>query len=114
MTANVARVTLTGYIMYFVNPQYASGTYHTLEGLLMMGFGLSLLRAECWVLDQVVDLARSSADDAHAESPPDARGPARTRLRRSRTSRRVNRPSDRPIDSDPAQGRPERPARTTS
>ncbi|MFO0910194.1 MAG: exosortase/archaeosortase family protein [Isosphaeraceae bacterium] len=56
MTANVARVVLTGYIMYFVNPEYASGTYHTIEGLLMLGFGLSLLRAECWVLDQVAEL----------------------------------------------------------
>jgi exosortase len=53
MTANMARVILTGYIMYYVNPHYASGTYHTLEGLLMLGFGLSLLRAECWVLDLV-------------------------------------------------------------
>ena len=53
LTANVARVILTGYIMYFVNPHYASGTFHTAEGLLMMAFGLSLLRAECWVLDQV-------------------------------------------------------------
>jgi exosortase len=56
MTANVARVVLTGYIMYFVNPHYASGAYHTIEGLLMLGFGLSLLRGECWVLDQVADL----------------------------------------------------------
>lgn len=54
MTANVARVTLTGYIMYFVNPHFASGTYHTLEGLLMLGFGLSLLRGGCWLLDQIV------------------------------------------------------------
>ncbi len=52
LTANVARVILTGYVMYFVNPHYASGAYHTAEGLLMMAFGLSLLRAECWVLDQ--------------------------------------------------------------
>jgi len=51
MTANVARVILTGFIMYFVNPHYASGTYHTLEGLLMLGFGLSLLRGECLMLD---------------------------------------------------------------
>ncbi|GAC1465223.1 MAG: hypothetical protein NVSMB9_04600 [Isosphaeraceae bacterium] len=59
MTANVARVTLTGYIMYFVNPHYASGPYHTLEGLLMLGFGLSLLRGECLVLDLIADLALS-------------------------------------------------------
>ncbi len=54
MTANMARVALTGYIMYFVNPHFASGTYHTLEGLLMLGFGLSLLRAGCWMLDQIM------------------------------------------------------------
>jgi exosortase len=52
MTANVARVVLTGYIMR-INPEYASGAYHTAEGLLMMGFGLSLLRAECWMMDQL-------------------------------------------------------------
>ena len=53
MTANIARVLLTGYIMHFVNPQFALGAYHTLEGLLMMGFGLLLLNSECWILDQV-------------------------------------------------------------
>jgi exosortase len=53
MSANIARVILTGYIMHFVNPQFAMGTYHTLEGLLMMGFGLLLLQTECWLLDQV-------------------------------------------------------------
>ncbi|WP_406700364.1 exosortase/archaeosortase family protein [Singulisphaera sp. Ch08] len=58
LTANVARVILTGYIMYFVDQQYASGTYHTLEGLLMMGFGLSLLRGGCWVLDQICVMTR--------------------------------------------------------
>ena len=61
MTANVARVSLTGYIMYFVNPEYASGAYHTVEGLLMLGFGLSLLRAGCWVLDQIAELTRPGA-----------------------------------------------------
>src|SRR5439155_2859842 len=39
ITANVARVILTGYIMYFVDEHYATGAYHTLEGLLMMAFG---------------------------------------------------------------------------
>ena len=53
LSANIARVMLTGYIMHFVNPQFALGTYHTLEGLLMMGFGLLLLQAECWGLDQI-------------------------------------------------------------
>ena len=56
LSANIARVMLTGYIMHFVNPQFALGTYHTVEGLLMMGFGLLLLQAECWVLDQLCQL----------------------------------------------------------
>ena len=47
LSANIARVMLTGYIMHFVNPRFALGTYHTLEGLLMMGFGLLLLHCEC-------------------------------------------------------------------
>jgi len=55
LTANVARVVLTGCIMRF-NPEYASGAYHTAEGLLMMGFGLALLRAECWMMDQLIAL----------------------------------------------------------
>ena len=69
LTANVARVILTGYVMYFVDPQYASGTYHTLEGLLMMGFGLSLLRAGCWVLDQISAMTRP--DDPNEGQPPE-------------------------------------------
>jgi exosortase len=52
LTANVARVVLTGYIMHFVNREYASGTYHTLEGILMMAFGLLLLNTVCSVLNQ--------------------------------------------------------------
>jgi exosortase len=75
MTANMARVVLTGYIMYFVNPEYASGTYHTLEGLLMLGFGLSLLRGGCWVLDQV--LAATTADGEVAATCAPAPGAGR-------------------------------------
>jgi exosortase len=53
LSANIARVVLTGYIMHFVNPEYASGTFHTIEGLLMMGFGLMLLQGACWCLDSI-------------------------------------------------------------
>jgi exosortase len=56
LSANIARVMLTGYIMHFVNPQFALGTYHTLEGLLMMAFGLMMLQAECWALDQLCQM----------------------------------------------------------
>jgi exosortase len=53
LTANITRVLLTGYIMHLFTPEYALGTFHTVEGLLMMGFGLLLLNLECWVLDQI-------------------------------------------------------------
>jgi len=74
LSANIARVMLTGYIMHFVNPQFALGTYHTLEGLLMMGFGLLLLQCECWALDQIcqfvlVRRGRDSGTDGSAARP---------------------------------------------
>jgi exosortase len=74
MTANVTRVVLTGYIMHFVNPEFASGAYHTAEGLLMMGFGLSMLRAECWIMDQVVALTHPSAPRAAPRPGHEAAG----------------------------------------
>jgi exosortase len=61
LSANIARVVLTGYVMHFLNPQYASGAFHTLEGLLMMAFGLLLLNLECWVLQQII-AARHSVE----------------------------------------------------
>ncbi len=59
LSANIARVVLTGFVMHFLNPQYASGAFHTLEGLLMMAFGLLLLNLECWVLQQVITSNRA-------------------------------------------------------
>lgn len=53
LTANITRIVLTGYIMHFGNPEYALGTFHTVEGLLMMGFGLLLLQLALWVLDRL-------------------------------------------------------------
>ena len=74
MTANVARVILTGYIMYPSIPNIASGAFHTAEGLLMMGFGLSLLRAACWMLDQFLALARRQRRPWAADATPRRRG----------------------------------------
>jgi exosortase len=56
LTANIVRVSLTGYISYKFDPRYASGAFHTLEGLLMMGFGLSMLYGGCRLLDAIGDL----------------------------------------------------------
>ena len=70
LSANIARVMLTGYIMHFVNPQFALGTYHTLEGLLMMGFGLFLLHCECVhpgsIYHMLTRMATPQRDRAHA------------------------------------------------
>jgi exosortase len=68
LSANIARVMLTGYIMHFVDPQFALGTYHTIEGLLLMGFGLLLLQSECWLLDQI---ARSITEGRRGDSEPE-------------------------------------------
>jgi exosortase len=67
MTANVARVVLTGLIMHSINPEFASGAYHTAEGLLMMGFGLFLLQAECWIMDQVIALSKAPSPDGPSQ-----------------------------------------------
>jgi exosortase len=67
MLANVVRVVLTGFIMYRVDPRYASGMFHTLEGLLMMGFGLGLLAAECWCLNLFAP--RRQADACALDTP---------------------------------------------
>lgn len=77
LTANVARIVLTGYIMHFVNPQYASGAYHTLEGVLMMGFGLLLLNSLCALLNRIVpDSAPESEEAAEALRCDDQAEPA--------------------------------------
>jgi exosortase len=68
LTANITRVMLTGYIMHFLTPEYALGTFHTVEGLLMMGFGLLLLNLECWVLDQLS--RRQGSPEAAARPMP--------------------------------------------
>jgi exosortase len=67
LTANALRVVLTGLIMYHINPEFAMGQYHTLEGLLMMGVGLALLAAECWLLSAVFPSRRSTEVPAHGE-----------------------------------------------
>jgi exosortase len=70
LSANIARVMLTGYIMHFINPQFALGTYHTLEGLLLMGFGLFLLHCECTILDHIFQaVARRNLRSPESDAP---------------------------------------------
>jgi exosortase len=52
LSSNIVRIVFTGFIMYFVNAHYASGPYHTIEGMIMMGLGLMLLNLLCCLLNQ--------------------------------------------------------------
>lgn len=61
MTANIVRVALTGAITYRIDPRFASGAFHTAEGLLMMAFGLLMLYGGCWALDRLAG-ARGSRE----------------------------------------------------
>ena len=54
LTANVIRVVATGWIMFKVDPKYASGSFHTIEGLALMGLGLGMLLGIQWIVDQLI------------------------------------------------------------
>jgi exosortase len=75
LSANITRVMLTGYIMHYVNPRFALGTYHTLEGLLLMGFGLLLLHCECAILDRIYEMVVRKRDAGGDASAAPARPP---------------------------------------
>lgn len=60
MIANIARVIVTGLIMYYINPEYAKGAWHTVEGMALMVGGLALLQLEMIILNCLMDLFDSS------------------------------------------------------
>lgn len=60
MVANIARVIVTGLIMYFVDPNYAKGAWHTVEGMLLMFGGLALLQLEMVLLNAFMDLTTTT------------------------------------------------------
>jgi exosortase len=70
--ANITRVVVTGYIMHFVNPAYASGAYHTMEGVLLMGFGLFLLNSVCMLMDLFCVKPPDADADGEAKTDSDA------------------------------------------
>ena len=70
MTANVVRVTLTGVITHGLDPRYASGMFHTVEGLAMMGLGLAMLSSFSWGIDRVVELVRAVGRPVEAPAAP--------------------------------------------
>ena len=70
MTANVVRVTLTGVITYGFDPKYASGAFHTVEGLAMMALGLLMLATFSWILDQMAAIGRKARPPAGEDIHP--------------------------------------------
>ena len=105
LSANIARVMLTGYIMHFVNPQFALGTYHTLEGLLMMGFGLLLLHCECVILDHIFQIvARRSSSSPETRRDADAAVRGRLFLKQQPGPSRIVSESSGPTDFETPRG----------
>ena len=72
MTANIVRVTLTGVVSHSFDPKYASGAFHTVEGLAMMGLGLLMLSTFSWTLDQIIALGQSSRAEPDKSTAPAA------------------------------------------
>ena len=56
MVANIARVIVTGLVMYYVDPNYAKGAWHTVEGMALMMAGLALLQLEMGVLNALMEI----------------------------------------------------------
>ena len=72
MTANIVRVTLTGVVSHALDPKYASGAFHTVEGLAMMGLGLLMLSTFSWTLDQIIALGAIRPSNPSAPDAPAA------------------------------------------
>lgn len=74
MMANLVRVVVTGEIMFHLGSRYASGSFHTLEGLVMMGLGLLMLSVEIWFINQLIapEVAPNPAPPRREEMPPRA------------------------------------------
>lgn len=73
MVANIARVIVTGLIMYYVDPNYAQGAWHTVEGMVLMLGGLAILQFEMMVLNAVTEaISSGTAPEPHEAEPVDA------------------------------------------
>lgn len=69
VAANCVRVTLTGFIMIWFGKEWAEGTYHTLEGLAIIGVAAGFLLLTAAALTQVFPEPEKAAP---AEEPPAA------------------------------------------
>lgn len=74
MVANIARVIVTGLIMYYVDPNYAKGAWHTVEGMGLMMAGLALLQLEMTVMNLFMDAFAAAPVAAAAAKPELGRG----------------------------------------
>jgi len=55
VAANCVRVSVTGIILVAAGPKWAEGTFHTLEGLAIVGLGALLLMLVAWGLGKLDD-----------------------------------------------------------
>lgn len=61
---NMIRVIITCLLHIFVGPEYASGNYHTLLGLLVLGLAMCVFLGVGWVLNHLYIEADNEADSA--------------------------------------------------
>lgn len=66
---NFVRVIVTCLIHIYVGPEYASGNYHLLLGLLVLGLALGIFLALGWVLSHLF-VESAEDDDNGAPAPP--------------------------------------------
>lgn len=69
MVANIARVIVTGLIMYYVDPNYAQGAWHTAEGMVLMLGGLALLQLEMMILNAMTEVFAAGPASAKSSEP---------------------------------------------
>lgn len=61
---NVIRVSATGLVINYGNPEWTHGAMHTVEGLVMVALGMGVLWCEVQVLEWMLEPAAPAREDA--------------------------------------------------
>ncbi len=69
LAANCLRVVVTVLVLLWAGPRWAEGTFHTLEGLVVVGLGLLMLVAVAWGLRCLEDRLSHVRPAARPKSP---------------------------------------------
>lgn len=73
--SNFVRVTVTCLLHIFVDPKYATGTYHTALGLVTLLLAFAMFNTLGWILSNLT-VDRDDPDEPDAAAPRPARKPA--------------------------------------